>query len=106
MNEERLKKLLEWETQKPDDAFLKFAISQEHISAGKDTEAEKYLELLAEKFPDYLATYYQLGKLYERIGQIEKAIETYQKGKQVAMAVNDLKTGRELNEALNMIDDE
>jgi predicted Zn-dependent protease len=105
MNPERLKKLLEWEAQKPDDAFLKFALSQEYISGGNDAEALKYLELLVDKFPDYLATYYQLGKLYERMGELEKAKAAYVKGKEVAIAVNDMKTGRELNEALNQMEE-
>jgi len=106
MNEERLKKLKEWEAQKPDDAFLKFAISQEYISAGDDNEAKKYLALLAEKFPDYLATYYQLGKLYERTRETEKAKATYTKGKEVARTTEDAKTLRELNEALTQLEDE
>jgi predicted Zn-dependent protease len=105
MNEERLKKLLEWEAQKPDDAFLKFALSQEYISSGNDTEALHYLTLLADKFADYLPTYYQLGKLYERLGETEKAIQAYTKGKQVAQAAGDNKTLRELNEALQYLDE-
>jgi len=106
MNEERLKKLLEWEAQKPQDEFLKFAISQEYVSVGNDAEAKKYLEQLTEQSPSYLATYYQLGKLYERTGEIEKATQTYTKGKEVAQATGDTKTLRELNEALTLLEDE
>jgi len=106
MNEERLKKLKEWEAQKPEDAFLKFALSQEYISAGDDAEAKKYLELLEEKFPDYLATYYQLGKLYERLEEPVKAKTAYTKGKEVARTAGDAKTLRELNEALTQLEDE
>lgn len=105
MNQERLNKLLEWEAQKPEDAFLKFALSQEYVSGGNDAEAQRYLELLADKFPDYLATYYQLGKLYERVGETEKAVAAYTKGKQVAQAAGDNKTMRELNEALQYVDE-
>ena len=106
MNVDRLEKLLEWEAQKPDDAFLKFALAQEYISAGDDETAQKYLELLEEKFSNYLATYYQLGKLYERTEQSEKAKAIYAKGKEVAKATNDNKTLRELNEALTQLEDE
>lgn len=84
MNEERLKKLKEWEAQKPDDAFFKYAIAQEYISTGDDEEAKKYLDLLAGSFPDYLPTYYQLGKLHERLQEVDKAIAAYHKGKEVA----------------------
>jgi tetratricopeptide (TPR) repeat protein len=106
MNEERLKKLKEWEAQKPDDAFFKYAISQEYISAGNDAEAQKYLDLLSDKFPDYLATYYQLGKLHERLQEPGKAIAAYTKGKEVARIAGDAKTLRELNEALTQLEDE
>jgi tetratricopeptide (TPR) repeat protein len=106
MNEERLKKLMEWEAQKPDDAFLKFAIAQEYVSDENDAEAIKYYQLLLANFPDYLASYYQLGKLYERAGEIHQAVGTYEKGKEVAQAAKDIKTFNELNEALSLIKDE
>jgi tetratricopeptide (TPR) repeat protein len=106
MNEDRLKKLMEWEAQKPDDAFLKFAIAQEYSSAENDEEALRYYAVLIERFPDYLASYYQLGKLYERTGQVDKAIAAYKKGRQVAEAAKDFKTLRELEEALMLLQDE
>jgi len=106
MNEERLKKLKEWEAQKPDDAFLKFAISQEYVSAGEDQEALKYLDLLIARFPEYLATYYQLGKLHERLLDTQKAIAFYKKGKEVARIAGDTKTLSELNEAISQLEDE
>ncbi len=106
MKEMRLKKLLQWEAEKPYDEFLKFAVSQEYISGGNDSEAKKYLELLANKSPNYLATYYQLGKLYERMNETEKAKDTYSKGKKVAQIAGDAKTLRELNEALTRLEDE
>ncbi len=106
MNKERLEKLRQWELEKPDDAFLKFALSQEYISSGDDAEALNYLLLLLEKFPDYLPTYYQIAKLYERSGETEKAIAAYKKGIEVAKAANDSKTLRELNMALTLLEDE
>jgi tetratricopeptide (TPR) repeat protein len=71
-----------------------------------DAEALKYYSILVEKFPDYLASYYQLGKLYERIQQMPKAKDSYKKGIQVAQDAKDLKTLRELNEALALLQDE
>ncbi|MBP6731034.1 MAG: hypothetical protein KA149_03190 [Chitinophagales bacterium] len=106
MNKERLEKLQQWEAEKPNDAFLKFALSQEYISGGQDAEALKYLLLLQEKFPEYLATYYQLAKLYERSGETNKAVAAYTKGMEVAKAANDTKTLRELNAALEQLQDE
>ncbi|MFN8321198.1 MAG: hypothetical protein U0T74_00945 [Chitinophagales bacterium] len=104
--EERLKKLLDWEARKPDDAFLKYAIAQEFISFEDDENARIYFELLMNNFPDYLATYYQYAKLLERIGKITDAQKVYLAGITLAKAKGDNKTMRELNEALTMLQDE
>ena len=105
MNAERLQKLQEWEALKPTDAFLKFAIAQEFTSNGQDEDALPYLELLVEKFGDYLPTYYQLGKLYERLGKYDNATSTYIQGTEIAKQNKDAKTLRELNEAILLIED-
>lgn len=104
--EERLKKLLDWEARKPDDAFLKYAIAQEFVSIKDDENARIYFELLMNKFPDYLATYYQYAKLLERYGKITDAQNIYLAGITVAKTKDDNKTMRELNEALMMLQDE
>ena len=106
MHEERLKKLLEWEAQNPGDAFLKFALAQEYASGNMDEKALKYYEILVKEFPGYLPTYYQFGNLLERQNENVKAIEVYKLGVTVARQTNDSKTLRELQEAINMLQDE
>ena len=106
MNIDRLKKLKEWEAQKPYDPFLKFAIAQEFVSDANDAEAAVYYTMLANNFPDYLPLYYQFGQLKERNGEIDEAIRLYKKGIQLAKATGDVKTAHELNRALIMLDDE
>jgi tetratricopeptide (TPR) repeat protein len=106
MNAFRLQKLKEMEAEKPEDAFLKYAIAIEHVSAGDDEEAKPYFELLLKKFPDYVATYLQFGGLYEREGETGKAIAVYQKGIEVAKQAGDAKAAGELNEALQLAEDE
>lgn len=39
--------------------------------------------------PDYVGTYYHLGKLYEEIEEGEKALEIYQKGIEIAKKIKD-----------------
>jgi tetratricopeptide (TPR) repeat protein len=106
MNNLRLEKLKDMERQKPADAFIKFAIAQEYAGIGNDTDARLYLELLVDKFPDYVPAYYQLGKLYERMMEPVPAQRIYAAGIEKARAVNDLKTAGELNEALMLLNDE
>jgi Tfp pilus assembly protein PilF len=105
MNSLRLEKLKEMELQKPDDAFLKFALAQEYVNIGKDEEAKKYFDLLLEHFPAYVATYYHAGKLYERMNEPKKATHIYKSGIAIAKEANDMKNLGELNEALQLLDE-
>ena len=102
----RLDKLKEMERQKPDDAFLKFAIAQEYVGKHKYDKALAYFELLLETSPEYVPLYYQFGKLYELLDDLAAASDIYTKGIVVAKIANDLKTAGELNEALMLLEDE
>ena len=101
----RLEKLQEMERQKPDDAFLKFAIAQEFIGMNNDAEALKYYIVLLEGFPQYVPVYYQLGKLYERANRVIEASEIYKRGVAISKVANDFKTAGELNEALILLEE-
>lgn len=103
--EERLKKLQEMEAQKPGDTFLNYAIALEYVNAGRDNEAQTIFETLLQKNSDYIATYYQFGKLLERNGANEKAIVVYKQGIELAKKMNDRKNLGELNEALMMLEE-
>ena len=106
MNAFRLQKLKEMEAEKPDDAFLKYAIALEYVSTGADEEAKPYFELLLQQFPDYVATYLHVGGLYERMGKVTEAMDAYKKGMEAAKKANDNKAYGELNEALLLAEDE
>ena len=106
MNVFRLQKLKEMEAEKPDDAFLKYAIALEYVSAGADEEAKPYFELLLDKFPAYVATYLLAGGLYEREGETHKAMAVYKRGIETAKQAGDAKAAGELNEALQLAEDE
>jgi tetratricopeptide (TPR) repeat protein len=106
MAEDRLKMIKEMLKTNPMDPFLLYAIALEYKKNGEDQLAIEQLENLIQKNPDYLGSYYQLGKLYEEKNQLEKAIEVYKKGKEIAELKNDNKTLGELNEALYIIEEE
>lgn len=84
----------------PDDAFTQFALAQEHLKQGDLNTAQEYFETLVAEQPDYVGTYYHLGKLYERRGAVEQAIETYEQGIEVARTQRDRKNLSELQDAL------
>jgi tetratricopeptide (TPR) repeat protein len=75
----------------------------------KKTNTPKALDLLKTcsiKFPEYLACYYHLGKLYEDHEDYQAAAMAYQKGIDVASLQNKPKALAELMNALGMIADE
>jgi tetratricopeptide (TPR) repeat protein len=101
----RIEQIREMLRDDPEDAFLIYALALEHEKAGEVQEAIKGLESLRSKQPDYLPVYYKLGKLSEQSGHMQKAIEYYKTGIQVARKQNDQKTLGELNEALMFLDE-
>lgn len=106
MSKRRLDLILEMLEKDPTDNFLIYAAALEYQKEGKEKKAMKHLEKLTGNYPDYLAAYYTLGKIYENTGHIDKAILTYKKGKEVAKKQKDEKTIGELTEALMLLDEE
>ncbi|MEM9884646.1 MAG: tetratricopeptide repeat protein [Bacteroidota bacterium] len=85
----RLTQLFAFLEEAPSDPFLLFAVAKEYEKMEQEEEAlAYYLKLTAEQ-PDYVGTYYHLGKLYERQGKVEAALSIYQKGVEMAKAASD-----------------
>ncbi len=85
--------------EQPNDPFLNHALALEEIKAGKDESARRLFESLLERNPDYVGSYYHLGKLYERLGEEQKAMEVYERGMEVAKKLGDQHAGNELRGA-------
>jgi tetratricopeptide (TPR) repeat protein len=84
----------------PDDAFLNYALATEYVGLGDDDKAEVIFRALLEKHPDYIATYYHLGKLLERKTDKESAILIYEKGIEKAKKIGERHSLSELQSAL------
>jgi tetratricopeptide (TPR) repeat protein len=89
----------------PNDAFLLFAIAKEYEGAGALEEALKHYLQLRQTTPQYVGLYYHLGKLYEKMGQLDNANETYKTGMAVAKSEKDTHAYNELVGARMNIDD-
>ena len=101
----RLEQLTQMLAQEPNDAFLQYAIGIEYFSLGDFTKALEWFNIILNTKPDYLAAYYQTGKCYEELKQIEEAKNIYNKGIELAQKQNKQKTLNELREALFMMED-
>ncbi len=104
--ENRLSKMLEMVEAYPDDSFLNYGIGLEYWKAGDLKQAHNYLELVRNKDPEYLATYYQLGKLKEEMGRNQEALQVYDKGMEVAQRQQNQKTLEELQEAKGIAEED
>ncbi|MFV0606437.1 MAG: tetratricopeptide repeat protein [Niabella sp.] len=96
---DRIEKLKLFLKDNPGDSFLKHALAMEYIKAGDDVMAENLLNQILSATPDYVGSYYQLGKLLERRGNNTAAIEVYIKGMELARAGGDNHTWNELRAA-------
>jgi len=101
MQNTRLAKLLEFLESDPNDSFILYALATEYNSLNDIENAFKYYLVLINQHPDYVGTYYHLGKLYEKENQKDKAIEIYQKGMQTARTKRDTHALSELQGAYN-----
>jgi tetratricopeptide (TPR) repeat protein len=83
----------------PDDAFLNYALATEFVVLGEDADALAIYKRLVDKQPDYYATYYHLGKLYERMGTDDLAETAYQQGLEVTKRLGEKHAHGELRGA-------
>lgn len=101
----RIEKLLEFLKATPGDSFLNHALALEYIKAGDDRAAGKLFESLLEKDPAYVGSYYHLGKLLERAGEPERAVEVYERGMNEAGKSGDKHSYNELQGARDELQD-
>jgi tetratricopeptide (TPR) repeat protein len=103
----RLEQLLQFQAAQPADAFILFALAKEHEKLGnKDVALEHYEKLVATS-PDYVGTYYHLGKLQQALGQSDAAVATYKTGLAVASKLGDRHAYSELAAAkLELVDED
>ena len=89
MDSPRLQQLFTFLENSPKDAFITFAIAKEYEGLGDDQKALEYYLTLCKNEPDYVGTYYHLGKLYEKLEQFDTAFQTYKDGMAVAKKAGD-----------------
>jgi len=98
MNQSRLKHLLEFYKDEPNDPFNIYALANEYKNSDKG-KALEYYEILISNHPDYIATYYHLAHLYLELNDEEQAKETFERGIKKASELNEQLALRELKSA-------
>ena len=103
---EQIQKLKEMLSQSPNDCFLLHALGLEYIKEQDISTALTFFKQVLIQDEKYVGTYYHLAKTYEKMGDFNKAIETYQKGILIATQLKDNHAKNELQMALDDISDE
>jgi len=98
---DRLTQLLKFLEESPGDSFILYSIAHEYQIQGDLAQALKYFSQLQELDPDYVGSYYHLGKVYHQLDNPEKAREIYEKGIVIANKQGDAHSASELSRALD-----
>jgi Tfp pilus assembly protein PilF len=101
----RIDKLKEFLLATPNDSFLQHALALEYIKEGNDTTAKDLFETILAREPNYVGSYYHLGKLLERNNSFAEAIDIYKKGMVEAKAKKDNHSYNELMGALEDLEE-
>ncbi len=101
----RIEQLKEFLKATPNDAFLQHALALEYIKIGDEQAAKLLFENILKNEPGYVGSYYHLGKLLERINDLETAKSVYETGLRQAKLAKDNHSYNELQGALEDIND-
>ena len=101
MQSTRLAKLLEFLKSEPNNPFVLYALATEYNSLNDKEQAFAYYLRLVAEHPNYVGTYYHLGKLYEKNDEKTTAIGIYQQGMLAARQKGDMHAFSELQGAFN-----
>jgi Tfp pilus assembly protein PilF len=87
----------------PNDSFSRYALALEYVKLGQSDDAVREFETVKTNDPDYVATYFQLGQLYQKLGKSHEAEKIFRTGITVAAKIGDEHTRSELEGALESI---
>jgi Tfp pilus assembly protein PilF len=85
------------------DSFSRYAMALEYLNGGDISTAITEFETLKSHDANYTATYYHLGKAYEKAGNPDLAKAVYQTGILLTAEKGEAHANKELREALFML---
>ena len=101
MGNQRLDQLFEFLKLSPSDSFTIYSIGYEYMQHQEWGKALEYFEKLVSNDPDYIGTYYHMGKTLLQLNRSDDAISTFKKGMEQTRKKKDMHAYGELQRALN-----
>ena len=86
--------------QNPGNALARYGLAMEYAQQGDHHHALESFRALMASNPDYVATYYQAGRVLQKIGDTQQAREVLEQGIVVCNRVGDFHARSELEAAL------
>ncbi len=104
MNNTRLQKLLEMNSENPQDTFVVYAIGMEYLGLNQFAVAEQYFKDCLQLDNNYISAYYQLGLLFQRSENDAQALAYLREGLALAKLGSNQKTLNEFNSLIEEIE--
>lgn len=101
----RIDMLIEMLGNEPDDLFLNYALGIEYVGELDVEQAEFQFNKVIKMDANYIAVYYQLGKLFESQLKNAEAIYTFKLGLEKAKILKNNKAINEFSEAIFMLEE-
>ena len=98
--------LLDLLKKEPGDVFLNYALGLEYsndLATLKEAESQYKKALTLDQ--NYIAAYYQLGKLFESQDKNKEALGFYEQGLEKARLIKDNKSANEFEEAIFLLEE-
>lgn len=89
----------------PEDIFINYALGLEYVAELDVQRGETQLKKVIKLKADYIAAYYQLGKLFESQLKNTEALLYYKSGLEKAKEQKNNKAINEFGEAIFMLED-
>ena len=89
--------------QDPANTFARYGLAMEYVNSGELDLGVSEFQRLMEASPDYVAAYFHSGQTLEKLGRIEDARATYERGLEACQRVGDGHTQAEIRTALDLL---
>jgi tetratricopeptide (TPR) repeat protein len=99
----RLEVLKQMVSQDPSNSFARYGLAMELANSGELEQGVAEFRALLKHDENYAAAYFHFGQALEKLGDIEQARATYERGIEVTTRKGDLHTRAEIEAALNLL---
>jgi len=100
---ERLEVLRKLAAANPQGVFVHYALAMALAGAGQLGEAVAEFEQTLALDANYSVTYFQMGQALEKLGRLEEARQTYQRGIEVTTRLGQAHAREQLESALALL---